>query len=406
MPGQDESTTTPSGRPERLRILLAADTFPPDVNGAAVFCERLAIGLAERGHEVQVVAPAVNRHHGTHDEEHGGVTFVVHRLFSMKWPLHSWLRFAWPWTVRRNTAPILDAFKPDALHIQSHIVIGRGIAREAKARGIRVIATNHFMPENLLEYAPFGRWTLPIALKIAWADAARTYRLADAVTTPTRKAAAYLQAAIKAQQVLAISCGIDASRYTSRDLRPPRNEIVFVGRVAPEKQLDVLVRALPLIPAELEATIRIVGGGEMIPRLSSLAEELGVADRVVFTGYQSDEDLRAALTNATVFAMPSTAELQSIASLEAMASGLPVVAADAMALPHLIDGNGYLFRPGDPQDLADKLTAVLAAPDDEYLRMKRQSLDMIVDHDINRTLSTFEALYRGEPVPDGPGAGR
>lgn len=387
---------TPTGRP--LRILIAADTFSPDVNGAATFTEQLAVGLAERGHEVHIIAPAAGRHHGTFDEEHRGVTLVVHRLKSYKWPLHAWLRFAWPWSVRKHTAPIIDAIKPDVLHIQSHIIVGRGVAREAHDRGIRIIATNHFMPENLLEYTPFGRFTLPIALKIAWNDAARTYRLADAITTPTNLAADYLREAIAGQRVLAISCGIDASRYVAREGRPANNEIVFVGRVAPEKNLDVLFRALPLLPAELGARITIVGDGEMIPKLTALSKELGIEDRVTFLGFVSDEVKFRTLTNATVFAMPSTAELQSIASLEAMASGLPVVVANSMALPHLVDGNGYLFEPGDERDLADKLAKVLTASDEDYIGLRERSLAMIEAHDINRTLATFESLYRGEPV--------
>lgn len=69
-----------------------------------------------------------------------------------------------------------------------------------------------------------------------------------------------------------------------------------------------------------------------------------------------------------------------------------------MALPHLIDGNGYLFTPGDVNDLAAKLTTVLTAPESEYVAMRERSLAMIEAHDINRTLSTFESLYRGEPV--------
>ncbi|WP_461962910.1 glycosyltransferase [Curtobacterium sp. 24E2] len=337
--------TGATGGHRPLRILIAADTFPPDVNGAATFAEQLAVGLAERGHEVHVVAPASSRNYGTFDEEHQGVTLVVHRLKSYKWPLHAWLRFVWPWSVKKWTGPILDAVKPDVLHIQSHVVIGRGIVPEANARGIRVIATNHFMPENLLEYTPFGKWTLPIALKIAWSDAAKTYRLADTITTPTNLAADYLRKAIAGQRVLAISCGIDASRYVAREGRPVGNDVVFVGRVAPEKNLDVLVRAVALLPGSLAATLTIVGDGEMIPKLTALAKELGLEDRVRFLGFVSDESKRTALTNGTVFAMPSTAELQSISSLEAMASGLPVVAADSMALPHLIDGNGYLFTP-------------------------------------------------------------
>jgi glycosyltransferase involved in cell wall biosynthesis len=390
--------TGATGGHRPLRVMIAADTFPPDVNGAATFAEQLAVGLAERGHDVHVVAPASSRHHGTFDEEHRGVTLVVHRLKSYKWPLHAWLRFVWPWSVRKWTAPILDAVRPDVLHIQSHVIIGRGIVHEAHDRGIRVVATNHFMPENLLEYTPFGKWTLPIALKIAWNDAANTYRLADTITTPTELAADYLRRAIAGQRVLAISCGLDASRYVAREGRPVTNDIVFVGRVAPEKNLDVLVAALPHIPSELDAHVTIVGDGEMIPKLRAQATELGVEDRVRFLGFVSDEAKRQALTNATVFAMPSTAELQSISSLEGMASGLPVVAADSMALPHLIDGNGYLFTPGDERDLAEKLTRVLTASDEDYVAMRRRSLSMIEAHDINRTLSTFEALYRGEPV--------
>jgi glycosyltransferase involved in cell wall biosynthesis len=98
----------------------------------------------------------------------------------------------------------------------------------------------------------------------------------------------------------------------------------------------------------------------------------------------------------------SIAELQSIATMEAMASGLPIVAADAVALPHLVhDGeNGYLFRPGDVDDLADKLTTVLTLPPDERLRMQRASLEGVKVHDMRRTLDTFEALYRDEPLPE------
>jgi glycosyltransferase involved in cell wall biosynthesis len=98
--------------------------------------------------------------------------------------------------------------------------------------------------------------------------------------------------------------------------------------------------------------------------------------------------------------MPSIAELQSIATMEAMASGLPVVAADALALPHLVhEGeNGWLFRPQDADDLAEKLTRVLTASPEEYLALQQGSLKGVEIHDIARTLDTFEKLYRGEPV--------
>jgi glycosyltransferase involved in cell wall biosynthesis len=101
--------------------------------------------------------------------------------------------------------------------------------------------------------------------------------------------------------------------------------------------------------------------------------------------------------------MPSIAELQSIATMEAMASGLPIVAANAMALPHLVhDGdNGFLFEPGNIEDLAERLTEVLTMPEEDLQALKRESLSIVEAHDIQRTLDTFERLYRGETgVPD------
>jgi glycosyltransferase involved in cell wall biosynthesis len=88
--------------------------------------------------------------------------------------------------------------------------------------------------------------------------------------------------------------------------------------------------------------------------------------------------------------------------MEAMASALPVVAANAVALPHLVhDGeNGFLFEPGNVDDLAARFTDVLTAAPEEYARMQNASLDGVVVHDIHRTLDTFEALYRDEPLPE------
>jgi glycosyltransferase involved in cell wall biosynthesis len=395
--GVGDGATSP-----RLTVLIAADTFPPDVNGAANFAERLAVGLAGRGHDVHVICPAANRHHGTFLEQHDGATLTVHRLYSTRWPLHDWLRFATPWRAEGNAERIIEQIRPDVVHIQSHIVIGRAVVRVANRRGIRVIATNHFMPENLLEHTGLPHFLRATAVKLAWRDAAKTYTHVAAITTPTKRAAVFLERSVDVTGVLAVSCGIEAADYTARDDRPAANRVVFVGRVTAEKQIDVLLRAMTLLDPALDARLTIVGGGDLLKQLQLMTVELGLAERVTFAGYLSDAELRRTLTDATVFAMPSVAELQSIASLEAMASGLPIVVADAMALPHLVDEgvNGYLFRPGDSRDLADKLTRVLTASDDDYLAMRRASLEVIEGHDIQRTVSVFESLYRGDPVAE------
>lgn len=387
---------------ESLRILIGADTFPPDVNGAANFASRLAAGLTERGHDVHVEAPAFSRRHGDFLEEHDGATFTVHRIYSWRWFPHDWLRFVLPWRSQAHAARLLDAIKPDVVHIQSHIVVGRGLARQAALRGIRVIGTNHFMPENMIEHTLLPKFLRRKAIEIAWNDAAKTFALCEAVTSPSRRAADFLEAETNLRGVHAISCGIDAGLYTPNFDKRTENRVVFVGRVTGEKHLDVLLKAFAALDPSLDAKLDIVGGGDLMSQLKQLARDLGIADRVDFLGYVTDEELRAALTRATVFAMPSIAELQSIATMEAMASALPIVAANAMALPHLVHHgeNGYLFEPGSVTDLAAKLTNVLTLSDDELKRMKKWSLKYIAAHDIQRTISIFESLYRGEPVTD------
>lgn len=385
-----------------MTILMGCDTFPPDVNGAARFAERLAAGLVARGHDMHVVAPAASRRHGTWIEEHEGEKMTAHRLRSWRWYPHDWLRFALPWMSKANARRVLDEVKPDVVHFQSHIVIGRGLAYEAQKRGIRIVATNHVMPENIIEFTRLPKFLHHTFVTLAWKDARKSFDRAEAITTPTRRAAEFLEKATGLRGVHAISCGIDAHNYTPDFTPRTGNRILFVGRITGEKQIDVLLNAVKLLPQSLDAKLEIVGGGDQFKNLQNLAETLGIADRVKFLGYVTDEELRQAYTRATVFAMPSIAELQSIATMEAMASALPVVAADAMALPHLVhDGeNGHLFHPGDAQDLADKLENVLTLPQDELDILKNASLRIVATHDIQTTISTFESLYRGEPVAD------
>jgi glycosyltransferase involved in cell wall biosynthesis len=386
-----------------LTVLIGADTFLPHVNGAARFAERLAAGLVSRGHAVHVSAPSVgHRGHGTFVEEIEGQPLTVHRLPAWRWYPHDWLTFVLPWRSKHYARMVLDEVKPDVVHIQSHIVIGRGLAREARKRGIPIVATNHVMAENILDFTTLPPLLDKVFVRLAWDDAERTLKMARAVTTPTRKAADFLEATIDISGVVPVSCGIDRANYRP-DLTPrDANRILFVGRLTTEKHIDVVLRAMAKLDPALDVRFDVVGSGDQRRSLEQLAHELGLDARVTFHGHTTDAELRDLYSRASVFAIASIAELQSIATMEAMASGLPVVAADAVALPHLVhDGeNGYLFPPGDVDALADRLTRVLTATPEERRRLQQASLDGVVIHDINRTLDTFEALYRGEPLPD------
>ena len=396
---------TPAASADRrpLTILIGADTFTPHVNGAARFAERLAAGLVARGHEVHVEAPSANHSSGgTFIERVEGQPMTVHRIPAYRWAPHDWLTFALPWRSKHYARRVLDAVNPDVVHIQSHIVIGRGLAREARKRGIPIVATNHVMAENILDFTTLPPVLDKVFVKLAWADAKRTFDLTRAVTTPTRKAADFLESTIEIDGVIPISCGIDKANYDPDFTPRDANRILSVGRLTNEKQIDVTLKAIAKLDPALNVHFDVVGSGDQRHRLEQLAKDLGLASRVTFHGHTSDADLRALYSKASVFAIASIAELQSIATMEAMASALPVVAANAVALPHLVhDGeNGYLFEPGNVDDLAARLTDVLTAAPEERVRMQQASLDGVAIHDITRTLDTFEALYRGDALPE------
>lgn len=385
-----------------MRILIGADTFAPDVNGSATFTRALAAGLASRGHEVHVMVPAHGRV-GTFVENHVGVDLIVHRIYSWRWLPHPWLRFMLPWRVKANAERIVREINPDVIHFQSHIVVGRGLATAAKKHGIRLVGTNHTMPENMIQHvAILPKFALGWLIKIQWASARKWFSKADEITAPTRRAADFFEKSTGLPNVHAISCGIRAADYVADFSPRTQNIVTFLGRLDEEKHIEDLLVAVTKLDPALDVQVQIVGDGDVRRQLEAKARELGIADRTTFTGKVSYNELRAALTRSTVFGMPSRAELQSIATMEALASGLPVVAANAMALPHLVHPgeNGYLFEPGDVDAFAGYLEKILKASPAELTRLKKGALKTVEPHDIERTLDTFEALYRGEQVTD------
>jgi glycosyltransferase involved in cell wall biosynthesis len=390
-----EATTALAPAPTRpRRVLISSDTYPPDVNGAAYFTHRLATGLAERGNEVHVVCQS-ELGPASSDVVDG---VIVHRLRSAPLLVHPTMRVTVPTRLDR----LMDAIDPDVLHTQGHFVVGRSAIAAARRRGVPIVATNHFMPDNLFQFAHIPARLREKAGRLAWRDFGRVFGKADHITTPTPLAAGLLTAQGFGHAVEPVSCGIDLTRFhphaepkvwaRKRFGLPDRPTVLFVGRLDEEKRLDEIVRALPYVLNETDAQVAFVGKGNQRGELERLARRVGVGERTFFLGFVPDESMPQAFAAADVFAMPGVAELQSIATLEAMASGLPVVAADAMALPHLVDGNGYLFQPGEVMALAGHLTHILT---DDALRERfgRASRELALTHDHQTSLARFEQIY-------------
>jgi phosphatidylinositol alpha 1,6-mannosyltransferase len=374
-----------------LRILIGAETYPPDVNGAARFAERLATGLAGRGHDVHVVAPSPTG--PPSKERRDGVT--VHGVRSHSYFMRPDFQVCMPWESGPSTAALMEEIDPDVVHTQAHMVVGRGVVNAAARSGRPLVATNHFMPENLAAHSPVPRVLQRIGYRMAWRDLGRVFGKADAVTAPTPRAVELLVRSAGLADAFPVSCGIDAERYHAAPPDPDATPtVLFVGRMDQEKRVDELIKAFAALPAGVAAGLELIGDGPEREAWTALTESLGVAGRVRFRGFVSEDELVDAYARAAVFCMPGIAELQSLVTLEAMASGTPVVAADAMALPHLVrpGRNGWLYTPGDVLELSTRLSALLTDPALRR-RMGSASLDIVAEHAIGATLDTFEGVY-------------
>lgn len=378
--------------PEKpMRILIGAETYPPDVNGAARFGQRLATGLAGRGHEIHVLAPSPSG--APSRETRDGVT--VHGIRSHRYFMHPDFHVCMPWEAGPAVAALVEEIDPDVVHTQAHMVLGRAVVNAAHRAGRPLVATNHFMPENLVAHSPIPRLLRRPAYAMAWKDLGRVFGKAGVVTAPTPRAVELLVRHAGLVDAIPVSCGIDADRYRAVPPAPGAvPTVLFVGRLDQEKRVDELIRAFAALPAGTQAALEIVGDGARREEWTALAAGLGIAERVRFRGFVTEDELIDAYATAAVFCMPGVAELQSLATLEAMAAATPVIAADAMALPHLVrpGRNGWLYTPGDVPDLTARL-ATLLADAGMRRRMGAVSRELVAEHAIDATLSTFEGIY-------------
>lgn len=383
-----------------MRILIASDLHWPNINGVATFGRNLAHGLADAGHEVLVIAPSqTGKKYEEIDRNHRIV-----RTSSVVFPFYQNFRISI--SPYREVKRIVEQFQPDIIHSQTPLGIGRAAVGVSKKYGIPLVATNHAMPENLIDnlrlLAPFAR---PINYMLKEIGA-RFYNNADYVTLPTEAAINMLKGDSFHAPYMAISNGIDLSRFSPGKVSlkfyerfgiPADKKIVlYVGRLDAEKHISITIKAFnELAHDHQDLHCVIVGKGTDMENLQELVDGLGLQGRVTFTGRVEDEDLPNFHRLGTVFTMPSPVELQCLAMLESMASGLPVVAVNVGALYELCqDGkNGYLYELDDSHQMAEKLAKILG-DQKLYKQMSKASLAIARTHDLKNTIKEFVKLYK------------
>jgi glycosyltransferase involved in cell wall biosynthesis len=189
-----------------------------------------------------------------------------------------------------------------------------------------------------------------------------------------------------------VSASINAEQFAPGD-SPPCYDVIFVGRLAEIKRIDVLLRALQRVKTTVpKVTAVIVGEGPLRGELVQLAQELGIDDCVAFVGRQ--QNTREWLNKARLFVLTSRSEGLSIAMTEAMACGLPAIVSDVGDLADLVeDGiNGFLVRQQTPELFADRIIALLTDPEKlaTFSWAARQSA---LRYDINATARCWDKIF-------------
>jgi 1,2-diacylglycerol 3-alpha-glucosyltransferase len=380
-----------------MRVLFSGQSYYRKDNGQAVFMIRLAEGLVRAGHEVMALAPSMR-----------GVAqrALVQGVIVQTVPaLHlghnlNVTAFSDGWV-----EDTIADFAPDIIHIQDHFFLNRTVLRVARQRGIPIVGTNHFLPANWSNNLYIPRSVQGVVHKAMWKDMLQVYNQLDAATTPTETAVAILRKQDIRIPVKAISCGVDQEEFFPEPsleravirrhfrLAIDRPVLLYVGRVDREKGLDYLVEAAARLPS-LSFQVAIAGKGMYRDALLELVHELGSENHITFPGYIDSDDLPLLLNSVDAFVMPSSAELQSIATLEAMSCAKPILAANARALPELVEHgiNGFLFNPQNAESLAENIRIFLGMPD-RWAEMGQASLERARPHQLGYTIKRYVEWY-------------
>lgn len=407
-----------------MKIVIATAVYYPQINGVAVFSHNLAVGLARRGHEVMVICPSQTGKNYTRMID--GVKTVYLRSVDVKvYPdqIHKipekkkvagvrLPRLFYRKGFRVSVFPqfeikkALSEFMPDVVHVQVSDPIGLSVVSYARKNNIPVVTTEHNQPEVLTEplHIP-GVVRKPVNALLSAYFRNRQSK-SDFVTMPTEQAIHNLLSKHQLDiPVAAVSNGVDLSNFKLEKadenfikeckLDKVSPTAVYVGRIDPEKKLELVIRAFrEVLETMPEAKLVIAGDGVDRARLEKLVLDFGISDSVRFLGRVSGDKLYKVYNLGDVFVTASEIETQGIVLIEAAASGLPLVAVDKGAVSEVcLDGeNGYLCKPGDVKEIAEAMTKILS---DKKLQGKfsKKSLEIAKEHDFEKTLDKFINIY-------------
>lgn len=335
-----------------MRIAIFTDTFFPQVNGVAKSLKRYSDYLLEKGHTVEIFAPEM---------EGSNAYPYVHQFMSIPFFFYPECRtaLALPNTILER----VQAFSPDFIHVATPLTMGVLGSHAAKKLHIPIISSYHTHFDQYLDYYKLN-WISPILWKyLKW-----FYSSSERIFVPSHETLTHLQT--RGFSNLSIwTRGVDCSFfYPSNQTVNIREQynikapyiLLYVGRLAPEKDLSTLQNMIDYFPSEWEGKVHwlIVGDG---PSFEELSGHLNQRKNVTMTGYLSGNELASCYAVSDLFVFPSQTETFGNVVLESLASGTPAVVSNRGGVSGIVSHNktGMICQAGDYQDFIKKTEQLL-----------------------------------------------
>lgn len=426
-----------------MRIAIFTDAYTPDKNGVSMSVENFSKLLAQDGHQIMIFCPKKGFYI---DKRIKNVT--IKRYPSIVAPSNKDTRLSLPfvWTAVRD----LRRFNPDLVHIQTPLGIGLMGLWATRILKIKSIQTYHtYIPDFLVYLSPtallgidkiiryisnsklskkmesknnieeddadFKRLSARLAgmVKEIFRSKELTkdkklkdlvgkritkflYNQSELVLTPSKSMKRYLKTHGVYKKVEVLSNGINNKKFKQKTDYKLKNRLIYTGRLGFEKKVDAIVEAFYVAQkTKPELRLDIFGDGPAKKSLQVMANNLGIGKKVNFKGFYDINKIANKICEYDFFITASPIETQGIVLLEAMASGLPIVAVDKFAVNEVVlhGKNGYLSKPGDI-DMMAKNIIKMSSSEEKLEEFGKKSIQIANTHEVALCKEELCKIYR------------